>query len=161
MLILPLLPIVIASAATAHRLGPLALGGGLVITFVGVGLFVATIGFGIDSIGAPDLGRQLESRWRLAQETGAGEPYVYSPQAKGVRRLRNVALGYIAASGAPDAAALASAASFVALPYAFQSDAPISSADPTAISPTPIGPNAGRNAIDGDDDGYVDVSGCA
>ena len=45
--VLPLLPIVIASAATAHRLGPLALGGGLVITFVGVGLFVATIGFGI------------------------------------------------------------------------------------------------------------------
>jgi len=54
-----------------------------------------------------DLGRQLESRWRLAQETGAGESYVYSPQAKGVRRLRNVALGYVAASGAKDAAALA------------------------------------------------------
>ena len=51
MLILPLLPIVIASAATAHRLGPLALGGGLVITFVGVGLFVATIGFGIGLFG--------------------------------------------------------------------------------------------------------------
>ncbi|MER8170661.1 aminopeptidase N C-terminal domain-containing protein, partial [Acinetobacter baumannii] len=33
--------------------------------------------------------------------------YVYSPEAKGRRRLRNVALGYIAASGAEDAAALA------------------------------------------------------
>ncbi|MSP20189.1 MAG: cytochrome c biogenesis protein CcdA [Alphaproteobacteria bacterium] len=45
--VLPLLPIVIASAAAAHRWGPVALGGGLIITFVGVGLFVATIGFGI------------------------------------------------------------------------------------------------------------------
>ena len=54
-----------------------------------------------------DLGRQLEARWRLAHETGAGEPYAYTPQAKGIRRLRNVALGYIAASGASDAAALA------------------------------------------------------
>jgi aminopeptidase N len=54
-----------------------------------------------------DLGRQLEARWRLAHETGAGEPYAYTPQAKGTRRLRNVALGYVAASGASDAAALA------------------------------------------------------
>src|ERR1051325_7473070 len=45
--VLPLLPIVIASAAAAHRLGPVALGGGLIVTFVGVGLFVATIGYGI------------------------------------------------------------------------------------------------------------------
>ncbi len=45
--VLPLLPIVVASAAAAHRLGPLALAGGLTISFVGVGLFVATIGFSI------------------------------------------------------------------------------------------------------------------
>ena len=45
--VLPLLPIVIASAAAAHRMGPVALGGGLLVTFVGVGLFVATIGYGI------------------------------------------------------------------------------------------------------------------
>jgi cytochrome c biogenesis protein CcdA len=45
--VLPLLPIVIASAATAHRLGPVALAAGLVLSFVGMGIFVATIGFGI------------------------------------------------------------------------------------------------------------------
>jgi cytochrome c-type biogenesis protein len=45
--VLPLLPIVIASAATAHRFGPLALAAGLTVSFVGIGLFIATIGFGI------------------------------------------------------------------------------------------------------------------
>ena len=45
--VLPLLPIVIASAAAAHRMGPVALAGGLVVSFVGMGLFVATIGFSI------------------------------------------------------------------------------------------------------------------
>lgn len=45
--VLPLLPIVVASAAGAHRFGPLALAGGLIVSFVGVGLFVATIGFSI------------------------------------------------------------------------------------------------------------------
>ena len=45
--VLPLVPIVVASAAAAHRFGPLALAGGLAVTFVTVGLFVATIGFGI------------------------------------------------------------------------------------------------------------------
>src|SRR5262245_37672556 len=45
--VLPLLPILIASAATADRLGPAALACGLILSFVGIGLFVATIGFGI------------------------------------------------------------------------------------------------------------------
>jgi cytochrome c-type biogenesis protein len=45
--VLPLLPIVLGSAASAHRLGPLALALGLASAFVGVGLFVATIGFSI------------------------------------------------------------------------------------------------------------------
>jgi cytochrome c-type biogenesis protein len=49
--VLPLLPLVIGAAASAHRLGPLALGLGLTGSFVVVGLFVATIGFalGIDA----------------------------------------------------------------------------------------------------------------
>ncbi|NJR77905.1 aminopeptidase N [Sphingomonas corticis] len=54
-----------------------------------------------------DLGRRLEARWRQAYDTGAGEPYSYTPEAKGARRLRNVALGYLAASGAADAAQVA------------------------------------------------------
>jgi cytochrome c-type biogenesis protein len=45
--VLPLLPIVLGAAASAHRLGPLALALGLASSFVAVGLFVATIGFSI------------------------------------------------------------------------------------------------------------------
>ncbi|MEG3091479.1 aminopeptidase N [Sphingomonas sp. PB1R3] len=53
------------------------------------------------------LGQALEPTWRRLYAEMAQGPYVYSPDAKGRRRLRNVALGYIAASGAEDAAALA------------------------------------------------------
>lgn len=49
--VLPLLPIVLGTAASAHRLGPLALAAGLAISFTAIGLFVATIGFaaGLDT----------------------------------------------------------------------------------------------------------------
>ncbi|CAM3351954.1 aminopeptidase N [Sphingomonas zeae] len=53
------------------------------------------------------LGRALLPTWRRLYAELAQGRYVYSPEAKGRRRLRNVALGYIAASGAEDAAALA------------------------------------------------------
>jgi cytochrome c biogenesis protein CcdA len=45
--VLPLLPIVLGTAASEHRLGPVALAAGLCISFVAIGLFVATIGFAI------------------------------------------------------------------------------------------------------------------
>ncbi len=45
--VLPLVPIVLAAAAGEHRLGPLALAGGVALSFVAIGLFVATIGFSI------------------------------------------------------------------------------------------------------------------
>ena len=45
--VLPLLPIVLASAASEHRLAPVALAAGLAISFTAIGLFVATIGFAI------------------------------------------------------------------------------------------------------------------
>lgn len=45
--VLPLLPIVFGAAAGKHRFGPLALAAGLTLSFVGVGLFVATIGYSI------------------------------------------------------------------------------------------------------------------
>lgn len=41
---LPLLPVLAASALSAHRFGNLALAGGLGISFASVGLFVATVG---------------------------------------------------------------------------------------------------------------------
>jgi cytochrome c-type biogenesis protein len=49
--VLPLLPIVLAAAAGEHRLGPLALAGGVALSFVSIGMFVATIGFsaGLDA----------------------------------------------------------------------------------------------------------------
>ncbi|PVX29863.1 aminopeptidase N [Sphingomonas pokkalii] len=54
-----------------------------------------------------DLGKALEGEWRAAYEGARANRFEYSPAANGARRLKNVALGYIAASGAGDAAALA------------------------------------------------------
>jgi cytochrome c-type biogenesis protein len=45
--VLPLLPIVVAAAAGTHRLGPVALAAGVALSFVAIGMFVATIGFAI------------------------------------------------------------------------------------------------------------------
>ncbi len=45
--VLPLVPLVLGTAAAEHRLGPLALATGLAISFVAIGLFIATIGFAI------------------------------------------------------------------------------------------------------------------
>ncbi|MEH2621999.1 cytochrome c-type biogenesis protein [Bradyrhizobium sp. AZCC 1719] len=45
--VLPILPIVLAAAASSHRQGPLALAGGLCLSFVGIGLFLATAGHSI------------------------------------------------------------------------------------------------------------------
>src|SRR6478609_2333066 len=49
--VLPLLPIVLGSAASEHRLAPAVLAAGLALSFVVIGLFVATIGFaaGLDT----------------------------------------------------------------------------------------------------------------
>ena len=44
---LPILPIVLGAAASAHRWGPAALAGGLSVSFVAIGLFAATIGYSI------------------------------------------------------------------------------------------------------------------
>lgn len=45
--VLPLIPIILGTAQSKHRLGPAALGLGLAMSFTLVGLFVATIGFAI------------------------------------------------------------------------------------------------------------------
>src|SRR5215468_10091653 len=45
--VLPILPIVLGAAASAERLGPLALAAGLALSFTALGLFVATIGYAI------------------------------------------------------------------------------------------------------------------
>ena len=49
--VLPLVPIVLGTAASEHRLGPLALAAGLALSFTTIALFVATVGFamGLDT----------------------------------------------------------------------------------------------------------------
>ena len=57
--VLPLLPIVLGAAASEHRLGPVALAGGLALSFVAIGLFVAAVGFGLGLSG--DLFRDVSA----------------------------------------------------------------------------------------------------
>jgi len=45
--VLPLLPIVLGTAAQSHRAGPVALAAGLALSFVVIGLFIATFGFAL------------------------------------------------------------------------------------------------------------------
>jgi cytochrome c-type biogenesis protein len=45
--VLPLVPIVLGAAVTAHPLGAFALAGGLALSFTGLGLMLALVGFGI------------------------------------------------------------------------------------------------------------------
>ncbi len=45
--VLPLAPIVLGTAVSEHRLGPLALAAGLATSFTAIGLFVASIGYSI------------------------------------------------------------------------------------------------------------------
>ena len=49
--VLPLLPLVLAGAASAHRRGVAALIAGLMLSFVVIGLFVATVGFSLGLTG--------------------------------------------------------------------------------------------------------------
>ena len=54
-----------------------------------------------------DLAVALEPEWRAAYAGSAANRFEYTPAAKGARRLKNVALGYLAATGAADAAEIA------------------------------------------------------
>jgi cytochrome c-type biogenesis protein len=49
--VLPILPIVLGAAASEHRQGPLALAAGLAVSFVIIGMFIATVGFSIGLTG--------------------------------------------------------------------------------------------------------------
>ena len=54
-----------------------------------------------------DIAETMADGWRDTYAANRANRYEYTPTAKGARRLRAVALGYIAASGADDAPALA------------------------------------------------------
>lgn len=45
--VLPLIPMVLGAAISEHRHGPVALAAGLAVSFVGIGLFIATIGYSL------------------------------------------------------------------------------------------------------------------
>jgi len=45
--VLPILPIVLGAAGSRHKLGPVALAAGLSVSFVVLGLFLATVGYAI------------------------------------------------------------------------------------------------------------------
>src|ERR1700741_5257127 len=45
--VLPILPIVLGAAASERKYGPAALAAGLAVSFVVIGLFVATIGYSV------------------------------------------------------------------------------------------------------------------
>jgi aminopeptidase N len=53
------------------------------------------------------IGTVLEQDWRDAYAQSRANRFEYTPTAKGARRMRSVALGYIAASGAEDVPRLA------------------------------------------------------
>ena len=54
-----------------------------------------------------DIAKTHEPIWRALYAKHAATKFEYSPMAKGARRIRNLALGYISATKSPDAAALA------------------------------------------------------
>ena len=51
--VLPILPIVLGSALAQHRFGPVALAGGVALSFTALGLFIATIGFSLNLDSGP------------------------------------------------------------------------------------------------------------
>ena len=54
-----------------------------------------------------DLAKAHDAQWRALYAKHAADKFEYSPQAKGARRIRNLSLGYIAATKAADAPTLA------------------------------------------------------
>ncbi len=54
-----------------------------------------------------ELATNLSDHWRAAFATQGQGAFAYTPEAKGGRRMRNVSLGYIAATGAADVGPLA------------------------------------------------------
>jgi hypothetical protein len=65
--VLPLLPIIFGAAASAHRLGPVALAAGVVISFVAIGLLSRRLAFRMD--GSVPSSRSAE-RSRRSRGTG-------------------------------------------------------------------------------------------
>ena len=108
------------AAAVANTLDDTQGGSGLDPAFVAEAVLLPSESFIGDQLGVVDpeavfrarealrrlLGERLAERWRALYD-GPREPYAYTPAAKGTRRLRNVALGFLAATGDGEADKLA------------------------------------------------------
>lgn len=99
--VLPLLPLVLAPAAAASRLGLAALVGGLVLAFVGAGLFVATAGFaiGLDQGVLQSVGAVLLGAVGIVLLSG-GLQHRLATAGGGIMNAGNRALAGLAPSGA-------------------------------------------------------------
>lgn len=89
--VLPLLPILLGTAVAAHRFGPFALAGGLMLSFTILGVFIASVGvaLGIDQVlfrniaavlligvGVLLLSAQLQERFAVATSGVSGAGHV-------------------------------------------------------------------------------------
>lgn len=83
------------------------------------------------------IGAALEPLWRSAHADTRSDSFVLSPAAKGMRKLRNVALHYLVASGASDGPAIA---------FAQFSDADNMTERQAALGTLANGPSAEREA---------------
>lgn len=99
--VLPILPVVLGAAASGHRFGPAALAAGLSVSFVAIGLFVATIGFALGitgdvfrhgaaalmvAVGAVLLLPRLQARFALASGSIANwtDSHLHPSQSSGL-----------------------------------------------------------------------------
>lgn len=112
--VLPLLPILLGTAVAAHRFGPFALAGGLMLSFTLVGVFVASVGvaLGLDQavfrtiaavvllgFGLVLLSSGLQQRFAVATSgvSGAGQAMLsrVSPEGLGGQFVLGVLLGIV------------------------------------------------------------------
>lgn len=85
--VLPLIPLVIGGALTAHRMGLVALALGLVISYVVVGMFVVTVGFSIGLDG--DLFRTIAGVVLIAFGVVLVSPHLQSHFARATASVGN------------------------------------------------------------------------
>lgn len=98
--VLPILPLVLAGAASAHRFGMLALAVGLMLSFTAIGLFVATVGFslGLDGDVFRDVSAVLLAIFGAVLLSGAAQAR-FAVAASGVGDAGNRLLGRISPAG--------------------------------------------------------------
>ena len=98
--VLPVLPLVLGPALASHRLGLPALAAGLVISFVAVGLFVATVGFaiGLDGDVFRTISAVLLAAMGMVLLSGALQQ-VFAGALGGVTRAGGTLLGRLTPSG--------------------------------------------------------------